>query len=174
MFFGKKKIKEKRFIDYVLEDIPFGLDDTFAMDQEINSSNCLMRTAILGAEKGAIENAAITKAIKSAYFLTILACFAEHSNINIPEDYQLYHLMMVEDAWGSTYEYRDGIKWAVRRGDISVIFIKSMVKNKFDNLLDYQKQKLLAFIHITFPGIVSVAHVGALIEFANKLTVKYQ
>ena len=48
-----------------------------------------------------------------------------------------------------------------------------MVKNKFDNLLDYQKQRLLAFIQITFPEIVSVAHVGALIEFANKLTVKY-
>jgi hypothetical protein len=55
MFFGKKKLKEKKFIDYVLEDIPFGLDDTFAMDQEINSSNCLMRTTILGAEKAQLK-----------------------------------------------------------------------------------------------------------------------
>jgi hypothetical protein len=74
MFFGKKKIKEKRFIDYVLEDIPFGLDDTFAMDQAINSSNCLMRTTILGAKKGAIENAAITKAIKSPIFVNTSMC----------------------------------------------------------------------------------------------------
>jgi hypothetical protein len=64
--FGKKKIKEKKFIDYVLEDIPFELGDLLAMDQAFNSSNCLMRTAILGPEKGAIENDAITNAIKSA------------------------------------------------------------------------------------------------------------
>lgn len=51
MFFGKKKIKEKKFIDYVLEDIPFELGDLLAMDQAFNSSNCLMRTAILGPEK---------------------------------------------------------------------------------------------------------------------------
>jgi hypothetical protein len=79
MFFGKKKIKEKKFIDYVLEDIPFELGDLLAMDQAFNSSNCLMRTAILGPEKGAIENDAITNAIKSAYFLSILAGVAEHS-----------------------------------------------------------------------------------------------
>ena len=41
MFFGKKKIREKKFIDYVLEDMPFGLDDLLVMDQIFNSSNCL-------------------------------------------------------------------------------------------------------------------------------------
>jgi hypothetical protein len=49
-----------------------------------------------------------------------------------------------------------------------------LVKKKFDDLLEHQKQDLLAFIQTTFPDIVSVAHVGTLIEFANKLTVKYQ
>jgi hypothetical protein len=169
--FGKKKIKEKKFIDYVLEDLPLGLDAT--MGAEITVGR-LMRTTTLGAEKGAIENAGITNAKKSAYFLVVLAGVAEHSNINIPEDYQLYLLMKIGDAWGHTYEFRDGVRWAVRRGDGKCDLVKMLVKKKFDGLLEQQKQYLLAFIHTTFPDIVSVAHVGTLIEFANKATVKYQ
>jgi hypothetical protein len=65
--------------------------------------------------------------------------------------------MMVQDAWGSTYEFRDGVKWAVRRGDCKVIVIKALVRKKFDGLLDHQKQQLLAFIQTTFPDIVLVA-----------------
>jgi hypothetical protein len=174
MFFGRKELREKKFIDYVLEDIPFGLDDMFAHDQGLNAGQNSMRTVMLGPEKGSIENAAITSALKSAWFLSILAGVAENSNIKIPDGYKLYHAMMVEDAWGSTYEFRDGVKWGVRLGDASVIVINAIVKNKFNDLLDHQKQKLLAFIQAVFPEIVSFEHAKAVIAIANKLTVKYQ
>ena len=65
MFFGRKKLREKKFIDYVLQDIPFGLVEMFAVDQGLNVDQNLMRTFILGPEKGSIENAAITNALKS-------------------------------------------------------------------------------------------------------------
>ena len=38
MFFGRKKVREKKFIDYVLQDIPFGLDEMFALDQGLNDN----------------------------------------------------------------------------------------------------------------------------------------
>jgi len=88
MFFGRKKVREKKFIDYVLQDIPFGLDDMFALDQGLNAGQNSMRTVMLGPEKGSIENAAITRALKYAWFLSILAGVAENSNIKIPDAYQ--------------------------------------------------------------------------------------
>ena len=174
MFFGRKKLKEKKFIDYVLEDIQFGLDQMFAFDQVQNDWQESMRISVHGPEKGSIEHAEITKALRYAWFLAILAGVAEASNINIPDDYKLYHAMMIEDAWGCTYEFRDGMRCAVRRGDDQCNVIKMIVKRSFDGLLDAQKQKLLGFVRTVFPEIVNFEYAKAVIEIANTLTVKYQ
>lgn len=174
MFFRKRQINEKRYIDYILEDVPLGMYEFYELDQTLDFSNSQMRMHLLGREEGAIENKVISDAVKSVYFLTVLISVAELSNIKIPEDLNLYHHMLVGRAWGTTPErvYKNGIRWVVNREESKINAVKAIIKNKYDSISDYQKNQLLTFVQTAFPAINSFEDAKAIIYVANELTIK--